>query len=84
MKVVETDNFKRSVRLVPLSVQRLYHSRRARFSTNWLDPRLHVKRLRGADNSYSFRVTRRYRVIFYFSDEVAVFADIDHRKDIYR
>jgi mRNA-degrading endonuclease RelE of RelBE toxin-antitoxin system len=84
MKVVETDNFKRSLRRVPPPVQHLYQSQRARFLVNRLDPRLHVKQLRGTNQAYSFRVTRRYRVIFYLSEQAAIFVDIAHRKGIYR
>lgn len=50
------------------------------------DPRLHVKKLRPPyDDALSFRITRNYRALFYFSanDRIVVF-DIDHRKDAYR
>ena len=84
MGVVETNDFKRSLRLAPLAVQRLYKIQRQRFAAHWLDPRLHVKRLQGLNDMCSFRVTRRYRVLFYVQDQKAIFFDIDHRKDVYR
>ena len=49
-------------------------------------PLLHTKRLAGSLNqSYSFRITRDWRVIFSFETNGAIkLAKVAHRKDIYR
>lgn len=55
------------------------------FRTNWRDPRLHVKKLKEYKLTFSFRVTRQYRVLFIFvSPSEVLFATIAHRKDSYR
>ncbi len=53
---------------------------------NPFHPQLHTKRLSGKlSDCFSFRFTREYRVIFYFSDKATVrLLDVGHRKDIYR
>jgi mRNA-degrading endonuclease RelE of RelBE toxin-antitoxin system len=56
-----------------------------RFRRNWRDPRLHIKKIRALPYALSFRITRRYRVFFYFQNvETAIFFEIDHRKDVYK
>lgn len=52
---------------------------------NWRDPRLHIKKIKGLEHAFSFRVTRSWRVLFYFQDaDEAIFFEIDHRRDVYR
>ncbi len=52
---------------------------------DYRDSRLHVKKLHGANNFYSFRVGRDYRTTFQFIDGGTIYIlDIQHRKDIYR
>ena len=63
----------------------LYSVQENRFQENWRDPRLHIKKVQTLSHALSFRITRRYRVFFYFQNiETAIFFDVDHRKDIYR
>jgi len=66
-------------------VRRLFFIQEEILKQDWRDPRLHVKKLTGRLPLFSFRVTRSYRVLFYFRayDEIALFA-IGGRKDIYR
>lgn len=85
MMVVETDDFLRALARLPTSTRRLCHTQRARFESNPCDPRLHTKKLHGLDGVYSFRITRNYRVLFYFHTEnTAIFFAIGDRKDVYK
>ena len=85
MKVVYADEFRKQFEKLPLDIQRLYYKQEARFEKNWQDPRLHIKKLSGHPLPFSFRITRRYRVLFTFVDiDTALFATIGHRRDTYR
>lgn len=85
MEIIRTDDFERAFAKLPASAKRLYAVQEERFQIHRHDARLHIKKVEGLDGVYSFRVTRRYRVLFYFSlGERAVFFDIDHRKNVYR
>jgi len=84
MKIFHTDTFSSELKLLPLPVRKLYKKQESLFLLNWKDPRLHTKKLRKNNYIFSFRVTRRYRVLFLFRDERTVFfTSIGHRKDIY-
>ena len=54
--------------------------------TNPFDPRLHTKHLKPPlEGTYSFRITRDWRVTFHFVDEKTLrLLEVKHRKDIYR
>lgn len=85
MEIIQTDDFERSLNKLPKEIQRLYFTQKSSFQKNWCDPRLHIKKVKILPHALSFRVTRNYRVLFYFQHaETAIFFDIDHRKDIYR
>lgn len=85
MEIIKTGDFNRAFGDLPKDIQRLYATQEKRFKENWRDPRLHIKKVRTLPFALSFRITRRYRVFFYFRDtETAVFFEIDHRKDIYK
>ena len=85
MKIIKTGDFNRAFRQTPADIKRLYTIQEKRFQDNWHDSRLHIKKNRELAFAFSFRVTRRYRVFFYFQNEqTAIFFEIDHRKDIYR
>lgn len=85
MKIIQTNNFNKSFRKLPLEIQRLCRIQEQRFQENHQDPRLHIKTVKSLLNAFSFRITRRYRGFFYFQNpETAIFFEIDHRKDIYR
>ena len=68
---------------MPAEIRKLYRKQEAIFKKNWLDQRLHTKRLKEFSGVYSFRITIRYRTLFYFRDAEAVFFSVGHRKDIY-
>lgn len=85
MEIVKTSDFIRILNNLPKDIQRLYAMQEGRFRENWRDPRLHIKKVRALRFAMSFRITRRYRVFFYFQNtETVIFFEIDHRKDIYR
>jgi mRNA-degrading endonuclease RelE of RelBE toxin-antitoxin system len=85
MTVIETDDFQRILGKFPPEIQRLYTVQKERFLKNWRDPRLHIKKVQSLSYALSFRITRRYRVFFYFQNaDTAIFFDVDHRKDVYR
>ncbi|OQX52844.1 MAG: hypothetical protein B5M48_04605 [Candidatus Omnitrophica bacterium 4484_213] len=85
MEIIETSDFKRAFKKLPKDIQRLYDIQKKRFRENWWDSRLHIKKVRSLPYALSFRITRRYRVFFYFQNtETAIFFEIDHCKDIYR
>ena len=85
MKIIVTKDFERSLKKFPSDARKLYQTQRQRFQTDWRDPRLHAKKMHGLPGVFSFRVTRRYRALFYFTKEKreAVFFEIGHRKDVY-
>lgn len=85
MEIQETADFAKQRKKLPKETERLYVVQKKRFLLNLRDPRLHMKKLQGLDGVYSFRVTRLYRVLFYFqSSEAVIFFVIGHRKDAYR
>ncbi len=85
MNIIKTEDFQKFFVELPGEIQRLYQSQEERFIVDCRDPRLHIKKVKELSLAYSFRVTRRYRVLFYFQNTAAaVFFAIDHRKDVYR
>jgi mRNA-degrading endonuclease RelE of RelBE toxin-antitoxin system len=84
MIIIETEDFKKDLKNLPSEIKRLYQRQKVIFKENWLDPRLHTKRIKELPGVYSFRITRRYRVLFYFRNGEAIFFKIGHRKEIYR
>lgn len=84
MFVYKTREFTSELEKLPLGIKRLFQKQETIFKKNWLEPRLHTKRVRELPGVYSFRITRRYRALFYFKNNEAVFFSIGHRKDIYR
>lgn len=82
MEIIKTDDFNQAFGKLPKEIQRLYFTQETRFKENWHDARLHIKKVRALLFVLSFRITRRYRVLFYFQNtETAIFFEIDHRKD---
>jgi len=85
MIIIQTEDFDRAFKKLPADARHLYLIQYHRFQVNVRDPRLHVKKLQDEEGVFSLRVTRRYRVLFYFQNsDTAIFFDIDHRKDVYR
>jgi mRNA-degrading endonuclease RelE of RelBE toxin-antitoxin system len=83
MNIAKTKNFLNQFEGLPNSIKEIYEKQEEIFLVNWFDSRLHVKRLKELKGIFSFRVTRRYRVLFYFQNREVVFFSVDHRKDIY-
>ena len=84
MGILKTKEFADALRNLPADIKKLFQKQERFFQNNWLDPRLHTKRIKEIPGVYSFRVSRRYRVLFYFQEGKAIFFAIGHRKDIYR
>ncbi|MDP2951658.1 MAG: hypothetical protein Q8N55_04730 [bacterium] len=85
MEIIKTNDFQHSFIKLPKNVQRLYKKQEKIFLENCRDSRLHIKKVQALGYAMSFRITRKYRVFFYFQNsETAIFFEIDHRKDIYR
>jgi mRNA-degrading endonuclease RelE of RelBE toxin-antitoxin system len=85
MKIILTDRFSKSFKKLPVEIRDFYLKQEAIFRESWRDPRLHLKKISGLGLAFSFRLTRNYRVLFYFQNQdTAIFFEIDHRKNIYR
>jgi len=84
MIIHKTEDFRSDFKKLPTDIKKLYQKKEEIFQKNWLDPRFHTKRIKELKGVYSFRITRRYRVLFYFRNEDAIFFSIGHRKDIYK
>lgn len=84
MIIHKTDDFLDNTEHLSKDAQRILKRQEELFRNNWLDPRLHIKKLKEADGVYSFRITRRYRALFYFSKGEAVLFAVGHRKEIYK
>lgn len=85
MEIIKTNDFQKAFRKLPREIQQSYTVQEKRFRSDWHDSRLHTKKLVDLPDVFSLRVTRSYRVLFYFQTaQRAIFFEIDHRKDIYR
>lgn len=85
MNIVYAKEFVKQFEKLPQSIQDLYRKQEVIFKNNWLDRRLHIKKLKDHPYPFSFRITRNYRVLFIFvSPDTVLFATIGNRKDVYR
>jgi len=86
VKVVYTNHFLKSARKLPALIKEKSASSIEVLQKNPFDSTLHTKSLTGKlAGFYSFRITRDWRVIFYFlNPETVKLIDVAHRKDIYR
>lgn len=78
MVIYKTEDFIKEFKKLPTEIKKLYQKNEEIFRKNWLDPRLHIKRIEELKGVYSFRITRRYRVLFYFRNEDAIFFSVGH------
>jgi len=46
MSIIETKDFEKDLENLPTEIKRLFQKQRAIFKENWLDPRLHTKRIK--------------------------------------
>ena len=85
MEIIKTKDFNKAFEKLPKEIQELYAEQEKRFEKDWREQRLHIKKVRSLKFALSFRITRRYRVFFYFQNtDKAIFFDVDHRKDAYK
>ena len=85
MKIIQTDDFKKSLQKLPSATERSFSGQQSRFLTNPRHPSLHTKKLKDLEGVYSFSVGRTHRALFFFdSDGNAIFFAIGQRKDMYR
>ena len=84
MIIRRTRDFLKDIESLPKEIREILKKQEEVFIKSRLDQRLHIKKIKGINNCYSFRVTRKYRVLFYFRDKEAVFFKIGHRKDVYK
>ena len=86
MKVVYGKQFLHSAELLPRHLQRKLDEFALLLEGDPFHPLLHTKPLVGELKGwFSFRITRDWRVIFYFIDEHTIqLLKVAHRKDIYR
>jgi len=85
MRIAKTDDFQKDRKALPHDAQQILRKQEGLFLSNPFDPRLHAKKLKELSGIYSFRVTRRYRVLFYLENkDTAVFFAVGHRKEIYK
>ncbi len=83
MKIFYSQKFNKVLISLPIGIKRIYKKQEDIFLINWKDPQLHAKKIINTV-LFSFRVTRKYRVLFKFTDEnSALFLSIGHRKDVY-
>lgn len=83
MEIRKTRDFLRSLDELPFSIQKTWIRQEQIFKRNWIDPRLHTKKLKELKGVYSIRITRRYRALFYLKNSDAIFFAVGHRKEIY-
>lgn len=85
MRVVKTAEFEKFFKNLPAKIRHFCRAQEELLALDWRDHRLHIKKLNLSEVIYSFRVTRSYRALFYFStDGNIILFDIDNRKDVYR
>lgn len=84
MNIIYAEEFWKQFHKLPSKIQLLYRKQESLFRKDWRDFRLHTKKLTDHPFPFSFRITRRYRVLFMFVDnETVLFGSIGHRKDAY-
>ena len=84
MNIIYAEEFWKQFHKLPPEIQRLYRKQEILFKKDWRDSRLHTKKLVDHPFPFSFRITRRYRVLFMFVDkDTVLFGSIGHRKDAY-
>lgn len=86
IKIIYTKRFLRSTKKLPNSLQNRLAEKLELLQKDPFLSFLHTKSLTGElAGSYSFRITRDWRVIFYFIDtETIKLIDVGNRKDIYQ
>ena len=84
MRINYTKDFRESFKKLPNHIKSLFKRQELLFEKNWKDPKLHTKELIGNQPTFSMRITRSYRALFIFVEQdLVIFYDIGHRKDVY-
>lgn len=86
MDVIIEQNFLKSAKRLPAPISSVLAKKILLLSTNPYHPLLHTKKLTGNLKGFlSFRITRDWRVIFYFmGDDSIHLLDVGHRKEVYK
>ena len=85
MKIIYANEFRKQFKKLLKKVQEGYLKQELIFKKDWRDSRLHIKKLIDKPFTFSFRITRNYRVLFVFIDkDTALFATIGNRKNVYK
>ena len=85
MRIIKTKDFDKAFTKLSVDIKQIYTIQENHFLDDYHDSRLHTKKVKSLKHAFSFRITRRYRVFFYFhTQDTAIFFEIGHRKDIYR
>jgi len=86
VRVILGRDFLKSAALLPNGIKKKLATSIGMLEKNPYSPILHTKKLTGElTGLFSFRITRDWRVIFYFKNpETICIVDVGNRKDIYR
>jgi mRNA-degrading endonuclease RelE of RelBE toxin-antitoxin system len=84
MNIIETEDFKKDFKDLPISIRKLYQKQKTIFKQNWFDSRLHTKKLKNFQEYILSELHEGIEFFFYFRNDEAVFFKIGHRKDVYR
>ncbi len=85
MRLFYSDLFLKNAKLLPVAEQKKLAKLLELLAQEVFHPLLHTKKLKAELlGSYSFRITRDWRVIFRRSDPIVILIDVLHRKDAYR
>lgn len=86
LNIVYTSDFLKTAKKLPANVHDKLVKQIGTLEQNPFHSVLHAKPLAGQlAGFYSFRITRDWRVIFYFLNELSVkLIRVGHRKDIYK
>jgi len=84
MRLIRTARFETMFEELPPSVRAMYREQETLLKNNPRDVRLHLKKLKGMDDTFSFRITRSYRALFVWEGDTAWLFAIGDRKNIYR
>jgi addiction module RelE/StbE family toxin len=86
MRLVYSKDFLKQAAKLPKEAQRKLDKLIGLLASDPFHPLLHSKPLSGElSMTYSFRITRDWRVIFYFEDKETIkLLKVGNRKDVYR
>ena len=79
-----SEHFKKSLKKIPYDIIESTEEIIGIMSNNYNHSKLHTKKLQGNNILYSCRVTRDYRLLFYFEKSIIIIHTLKHRKDVYK